>query len=85
MAKPTEDQIRQRAGNLGRKPPTVRRDEEFWYQAERELGSGRVAAFKAERLASYITKTRSASYCGRCRLSSRPDKFSATRSGTLAD
>jgi hypothetical protein len=38
MAKPTEDQIRQRAQEIweeNHRP--VGRDEEFWYQAEREL------------------------------------------------
>jgi len=38
MAKPTEEQIRQRAQEIweeNHRP--VGRDEEFWYQAEREL------------------------------------------------
>jgi Protein of unknown function (DUF2934) len=40
-AKPTEDQIRQRAQELWEENhrPTGR-DDEFWYQAERELSQG---------------------------------------------
>jgi Protein of unknown function (DUF2934) len=49
MAKPTEEQIRQRAQEMweqNHRP--VGRGDEFWYQAERELSQGVTADEKSE-------------------------------------
>jgi hypothetical protein len=49
MAKPTEEQIRQRAQEIweeNHRP--VKRDNEFWFQAERELNQGVTSEEKAE-------------------------------------
>ena len=49
MAKPTEDQIRQRAQKIWEENhrPTGR-DDEFWHQAEKELSEGTTSDEKSE-------------------------------------
>jgi hypothetical protein len=49
LTKPTEEQIRQRAQEIWEENhrPTGR-DDEFWYQAERELGQGATSEEKSE-------------------------------------
>jgi hypothetical protein len=49
MAKPTEEQIRQRAQKIWEENhrPTGR-DDEFWYQAEKELSEGATSDEKSE-------------------------------------
>lgn len=49
MAKPTEEQIRQRAQQIWEENHRPNgRDEEFWLQAERELSQGVTADEKSE-------------------------------------
>jgi hypothetical protein len=49
MAKPTEEQIRQRAQEIWEENHRPNgRDEEFWLQAERELSQGVTADEKSE-------------------------------------
>ena len=51
MAKPTEEQIRQRAHEIweqNHRPDG--RDEEFWHQAEKELDQGATSDEKSETL-----------------------------------